>query len=92
MNKNRLVRLNNHHGYVTSRDYETLYCLLRKTSVICIVNYSVCRDIASTAYRSGVSEITSRGICYIGAETLADFVEQCIEGDVEFIVPFTNHL
>lgn len=80
-------------GYITSEDYELLFKLAQKHSVICEVDYREgYRDIAHTIFDINMSrisnyEIVARGIVYIYATTKEDFIEQCKENHVKFLVP-----
>lgn len=88
----KIVR--NIEGYELSRDYKALFEQMTKSSVVCIVNYghtASCRDVAHTLYRDDVYQISARGISYIYAETLEEFIKQCEDDDVEFIPPNTLH-
>lgn len=85
-------------GYKTSRDYERLWELAQKASVICIVDMifydggAPSRDVAHTLFRAGgkygpVCELSARGIGYIFGDGKDDFVAQCAHHNVEFIEP-----
>lgn len=83
-------------AYQTSRDYEKLFELMQKSSIICIVDYlgldssrdaHISRDVAQTLCRKEDYQISARGIGYIWAETKEDFVNQCARYNVEFIAP-----
>ncbi len=77
------------NNYQLSKDYETLYELAQKQSVVCIVDYDSCRDVCQTLYISGSNciEICSRGHCYIFAENVEEFKALCEHLNIEWIVP-----
>ena len=80
----------NIEGYKTSRDYKELFEMMTKASVVCVVDYGEtgrCRDVAHTLFRDGVYQISARGISYVCAETLEEFIKQCESDNVEFIPP-----
>ena len=91
-----MIRLSKEHAYSTSRDYEALWCLAQKTSIICFLDYSKrSRDVAATLFfDNGIGdasvEVSSRGLCYIYAKTMQEFKEMCESLSVEFIVPHTR--
>lgn len=76
-------------GYPLSKDYEKLYKLSKKQSVICIVDYYECRDICKTAYVEGEDwvEVRARGIGYIWAISLEEFIAQCQSVNLEWVTP-----
>lgn len=81
----RAVRMNNELRYKTNRDYARLWTLLQETSVICIVDYMNCRDIAATIFYDNVAQVSARGITYVWAESYADFERRCQKINLEFI-------
>ena len=89
----RCIRLDTHR-YETSRDYQALWDLLQKTPVVCIVDWVpplerdiACRDICATIWHAGVATIGCRGVCYVWAESLEQFEQQCQKANVEAILP-----
>lgn len=79
-------------GYETSRDYEKLADLMQSQSVICIVDYDECRDVAKTMFEKlqtgrAVWQISTRGTCYIYVWSIDGFMKQCKHLNVEFIIP-----
>lgn len=82
------------NGHVVSRDYARLWELgASGKRVVCFVNYpggnGTSRDVASTLKvgGGGVVEVSARGISYVWAETVEDFVVQCYEREVAFLDP-----
>lgn len=84
--------------YGGSRDYERLAELAKQSSIICIVDYRTVdqpttgqRDIARTLYGVHQGEecwsVSARGIGYIQAFGLDDFVLQCKAVSLEFVEP-----
>ena len=81
--------------YNLSTDYEKLYVLADKQTIVCEVDFSFgkdddfkSRDICSTKKISdGLIEIGSRGICYISATNLEDFCLQCKSLNLKWIMP-----
>lgn len=81
--------------YNLSTDYEKLYVLADKQTIVCEVDYSFhykdeikVRDICSTIkFPDGSIEIGSRGICYISAENLENFCLQCKMKNLKWIIP-----
>jgi len=80
-------------GYTLSNDHAQLANLVKSQSVICTVKYITCRDVAHTTYyRSSLSgeetfTIGARGIGYVHAWGLDDFLRQCAQFEVRFIPP-----
>jgi hypothetical protein len=82
--------------YQTSTDYELLYELAQRESIICIVDYlfdeeTVCRDVAKTNCFDGITVASSRGVTYLDAGSEKEFVSQCRRWNVEWIVPRGPH-
>lgn len=80
--------------YQLSRDYDLLFELMHKSSIICIVDCDFtkgdsCRDVAQTLCREGGGDylISCRGTGYVWAEDKEDFVRQCKISNLEFILP-----
>lgn len=87
-------------GYETSRDYKLLVELMKKSSVICIVDYTAgntiipaVRRIANTAYTADDDgndcwwSISTIGICYVVAWGEDMFIDRCKDANVEFLIP-----
>jgi hypothetical protein len=74
-------------NYKTSRDYELLFELMQKSSIICIVDFQGSRDVAQTLCGDGDYQISARGIGYLWADTREEFLEFCKMINVEFVVP-----
>jgi hypothetical protein len=83
------MTIRNLSNYYLSKDYEALYELAQKQSVVCIVDYFSCRDVCQTLYNSysNVIEVCSRGHGYIFAENMEDFIAICEPLNLEWIVP-----
>jgi len=86
------------HGYTISQDHAMLYDLALVQPVVCFLDYgpgvSKCRDVAITQHSCGIMQISVRGMSYIWADKKADFLDQCMWLNVEFILPndkATNH-
>lgn len=80
-------------GYATSKDYELLFELMQKVSVICIIDYrssdhtSPSRDISQTLCGDDQYQIEARGIGYLWADNKEEFLKYAEMQNVEFIVP-----
>jgi hypothetical protein len=74
-------------NYNTSRDYELLFELMQKSSIVCIVDYNFARDVAQTLCKCGDYQICARGIGYLWAENKEEFLKYCEMYNVEFVVP-----
>jgi hypothetical protein len=79
-------------GYNGSRDYGRLADLARVRSIICIVDYQECRDVAHTIFTTCGANLESwcvsgRGIGYVHAFNRADFIARCEAANLEFIEP-----
>lgn len=80
-------------GYKTSRSYDTLWDLAKNQSIVCICKYkSGSRDVAHTIWTDTLVEISARGICYVSADSLESFIEECKLADVEWILPETQYI
>lgn len=82
-------------NYLFSTDYEALWELAQKQSVVCDVSYYGCRDIAQTICSLGpnpVVQVSARGIGYVYADSLEDFVVGCQGCDLRWIVPIPEPL
>lgn len=85
--------IRNLSGYKMSRDYAMLWELAKTQSVVCVCDYGLtypkCRDVAQTISHDEKPfvAICARGIEYVSAETVGDFVKRCRRGNVEFVVP-----
>jgi hypothetical protein len=84
--------MNKIEGYKTSKNYELLFQLMQKSSIICIVNYPKNNGIKESAIASyGGSplgyRILARGNTYIGEGSKQAFVKACLKYNVEFIEP-----
>ena len=83
------------HGYTISQDHAMLYELALIQPVVCFLDYgpgvSKCRDVAITQYLSKIMEISVRGMSYIWADKKADFLDQCMWLNVEFVLPNAAH-
>lgn len=78
--------------YAGSRDYDRLAELAKAGSLICMVDYQDCRDVAHTIYQSfGPNEeswtVSARGTSYVWAQNKADFIARCARANLEFIEP-----
>lgn len=80
-------------GYQTSRNYARLWDLAQKQSVVCLVDYLMttgnpCRDVCKTSWDGTTMRMNARGISYLAIpRTKAEFIKQCQECNVEWIVP-----
>jgi hypothetical protein len=84
--------MNKIEGYKTSKDYELLCELMKKASIICIVNYPKNNGMKESAIASyGGSplgyRILARGNTYIGEGSKQAFTKACLKYNVEFIEP-----
>lgn len=82
------------HNYATSRDYRALWDLLQKTPVVCVADWQWCgdpetplRDICATRWYDGLAAISCRGISYVHAMSVEEFVTQCERANVDAILP-----
>jgi hypothetical protein len=83
-------------GYNGSRDYARLAELAQTRSVICLVDYQGCRDVAHTVY-SKFDELETwtvgaRGIGYISTFDREGFIASCQARNLEFIEPQGNEV
>ena len=81
--------------YNLSRDYEVLYELVKTTSIVCVVDYHNCRDVASTNYKPEFDDldIGVRGMCYYNHgkhERFEEFEDWCESVNLEFIEPMED--
>ncbi len=76
-------------GYITSTDYSRLWELAKSQSIICICDHGEnnSRDVAHTISAIGGCQISERGICFVQASSLIDFIEQCQGCNLEWIEP-----
>ena len=62
-------------------NYLELVELMRSSSIICVVDYDHCRDVAHTIYRNTSAgeefEVSVRGLGYITAFSEDDFITGC---------------
>ena len=86
----RLVKLGiTDHHYPVKNDHGLLWEIAQSQPVICIISLAGApswRDIAATVARDGLTEITSHGLCYAYGRSKAEFIRQCQERRVEFLV------
>ena len=78
------------HNYSISVDYKMLHELAQTQPIVCFVDYGTNptpRDVAVSRCSHGVTQISARGICYIWADTASDFILQCRNNHVEFVLP-----
>ena len=96
-----VMRIDDSHGHVTSKDYAALLDLMQIQPVICIVDYSrggapgekPCRDIASTMYSDYPSyAVSARGINYVHAFNEDEFIRHCSAINLEWLVPTKGDL
>lgn len=82
--------------YSGSKDYLKLAELAKKSSVICMVDYKregkePIRDVARTGFDhhhgEEVFQIGARGITYVHAFGLEEFLQFCALYNVEYLVP-----
>ena len=75
-------------NYELSQDYGLLYDLALKSSIVCVADYSDCRDVAQTiANDHGYVHISCRGVCYADGVDRKDFIAQCKRANIAFILP-----
>lgn len=98
MQSKELIRMTIEHSYETSKDYNALFELIQKCSVICIVHddsmYGKTAKKASRAACASIYnnvkktvQISSKGRAYIHAYDKKDFIKQCKNVDLEYILP-----
>lgn len=80
------IRMDTQHKYRVSRDYKWLWQLCHETPIICIVSYLDCRDIACTLVYGDTVQVSARGISYIYASDEEDFIKQCTQSFLEWII------
>jgi hypothetical protein len=82
--------------YQTSRDYRKLWELAHIASIICILDMQLgkpntCRDIALTTHSPDwspeVVQVGARGIGYVWAESIEEFIAQCQASRLEWLIP-----
>jgi hypothetical protein len=86
----------NKYPYPISRDYEKLWELSQKGSIVCYADYrwgggAVGRDVCQTEVFGSVTQISARGICYVYAESKEDFLSQCEVFNIEWLLPTATH-
>lgn len=85
-------------GYITSKDYRWLSEICKDKSIVCIVDYrhnkddsTPIRDVAQTCYSPNQGcltyQVQARGICYIHARNVEEFVHCCEKKNLKFIIP-----
>jgi hypothetical protein len=87
----------NEQFYTFSKDYEKLWELSRKGSVLCYADYEwgfgeVCRDVCRTKVFDSVTQISARGICYVYANSREDFLSQCEALHIEWLLPTATNI
>jgi hypothetical protein len=76
--------MNKIEGYKTSKDYELLFQLMQKSSIICIID---ARDIAQAIYSNESYRIFAKATNYVWEENKDHFIRECVKYNVEFIEP-----
>lgn len=80
-------------NYPMSEDYELLFELAQNQSVVCEVSYhGKYKDVAQTLFTEDWFEMGIRGLAYFTETTKDDFIKQCRESKVRFIVPNNNEV
>jgi hypothetical protein len=74
-------------GYATSKDHAKLAELMTTQSIVCICRYNTCRDVCQSVYDGRTWMLNARGIGYIYAYEVKDFIAQCEQAEVEWLVP-----
>ncbi|WP_043616361.1 hypothetical protein [Chromobacterium violaceum] len=85
-------------GYSCSQDYRLLAELMRKSSIICLVDYRgrlggrvLARDVARTFYSlhrgAEVFQVSGRGISFVYDFSEDEFIKNCEALNVGFIIP-----
>ena len=83
-------------NYTISRDYGQLWELAHTAAIVCIVDMEhgkpgTCRDIARTTYSPDYEpklvQVGSRGIGHVFAFNVVEFIAQCKQCNLEWLVP-----
>lgn len=77
-------------GYATTTDYLELWNLSHRQSVVCIVDYKGCRDVAQTVSgtaSSGSVQVLARGIMYLLGIDEKDFAQKCDRANLKWLYP-----
>ena len=78
-------------NYPVSRDYAKLWELAQKQSVVCVVDYIGCRDVAQTLFKlcrgEWSGDVCVRGHSYVYGFDKEVFIKQCEGKNLEWIVP-----
>lgn len=83
-------------NYPTSRDYGQLWELAHTAAIVCIVDMDhgkpgTCRDITRTAYSPDYEpklvQVGSRGSSHVFAFNVVEFIAQCEQCNLEWLVP-----
>jgi hypothetical protein len=86
------------HGYITSTNYELLFHLAKRQSVVCEVDFIYDlrdidevpqRDICKTRYSAHLNEhhVVARGNTYLFANSLKEFSALCKHNNLQWVVP-----
>jgi hypothetical protein len=86
------------HGYITSTNYELLFHLAKRQSVVCEVDFVYDlrdkeevpqRDICKTRYSTHFNEhhVVARGNIYLFADSLEEFSALCKANNLQWVVP-----
>jgi hypothetical protein len=86
------------HGYITSTNYELLFHLAKRQSVVCEVDFVYDlrdkeevpqRDICKTRYSTHFCEhhVVARGNTYLFANSLEEFSALCKDNNLQWVVP-----
>lgn len=77
--------------YPYSTDYALLADLAQRHSIICVLDYQDCRDVAQTQFFSQEGlicwSVRARGTCYISAFDEATFIAKCQKQNLMFLPP-----
>ena len=82
--------------YQTSRDYRKPWELAHIASILCIIDMErgklgTCREIARTNHSPDCSldlvQVGARGIGYVWAESIDEFIAQCQASRLEWLIP-----
>ena len=74
--------------YKTCKDYNILFELVKTQRIVCFIKKNNIFDIcANTPSNSNNIEIGVRGISYIYTDKKEEFIKQCEDYELEFIMP-----
>jgi hypothetical protein len=81
------VKPTDKHNYKTSREYTLLADRMERETIVCFCRYISSRDVCHTQFDGTYRMVNSRGFGYIWADSLEDFIRQCEQAELEWLIP-----